>query len=189
MEGKASMKKLLITLGLLMVLSMPAVFAKDIYMPNQWGQYGGYAHLVTTGTPEFYSFHNARFKIHTLVPSCVTKVYLPANGDGAIFENDNGSVKFRVSGSYNTPGTTVEDLLDRTVKSLGPATILLAAPGNDFYWSWYIVSAVKDGTAIYIEGVVMGNTYGNMEFRYPVKDRNSYDWMLQKFRDSFSIGL
>lgn len=176
------MKKLLIALGLAAALSA-SVFAEDIYIPNQWRN-GGYAHVTTTDYSDFYYFHNGRFNIRTYVPSCVTKAYLPVNSDGAIFENDDGSVKFRASGSYVSPNITINDFFASTVKSFGDNPISFSSSGSN----WYAVSGVKDGMVVYIKGLIIGNVHGEIEFSYPAWDKDSYDWMVPVLEGNFFIG-
>lgn len=181
MEEATSMKKLLIALGVAAMLSAPA-FAEEIYIPNQWRN-GGYARVVTTDSPDFYSFHNGRFGIRTYVPSCVTKAYLPANSDGAIFKNDDESVTFRVSGSYVGSYFTINDYFASAIGSFEDGTISFSSSGSN----WYAVSGVKDGMVIYKKGLIIGNVHGEMEFDYPAWDKDSYDWMVPVLEENFFI--
>lgn len=178
------MKKLLIALGLAAMLSAPA-FAEEIYLPNVSGAYGSgsYARVITTDSPDFYSFHNGRFGIHTYVPSCVTKAYLPANSDGAIFENDDGSVRLRATGSYVGSYFTINDYFAWAIKSFDDGTISFSSSGSN----WYAVSGVKDGMVIYKKDLIIGNVHGEMEFIYPAWDKDSYDWMVPVLEENFYI--
>lgn len=176
------MKKLLIALGLVVAFSTPA-FAEDVYIPNQWRN-GGYAHVITTESPDFYHFHNGRFNIRTYVPSCVTKAYLPFNNDGAIFENDDGSIKFRASGSYVSPNMTINDFFAMTVRTFGDSPISFSSSGSN----WYAVSGVKDGVVIYVKGLIIGNILGELEFKYPAWDKDNYDWMVPVLEENFFVG-
>ena len=176
------MKKFLIVLGLAVALSAPT-FAEEVYIPNQWKN-GGYACVITTESPDFYSFHNGRFNIRTYIPSCVTKAYLPANSDGAIFENDDGSVRFRASGSYVGPRFNINDYFAWAIKSFGDNPISFSSSGSN----WYAVSGIKDGMVVYEKGLIIGNIHGEIEFSYPAWDKDSYDWMVPVIEDSFGVG-
>lgn len=177
------MKKFLIALGLAAMLSAPA-FAEEIYIPNHTRS-GGYARVITTYSPDFYSFHTGKFGIHTYVPSCVTKVYLPPaniDGDGAIFENDDGSVRLRVYGSYFGSYYDIADRFTSLIKSFDDD-----ATFRDYGHNWYAVSGVKDGRVIYIKGLTVGSIHSEMEFDYPAWDKDSYDWMVPVLEENFFV--
>lgn len=95
------MKKILLALGMATMLAMPVAFAEDVTIPNSFTKVGGYALLHSTDNDGFYSFYSGRYGIHTYVPGyCMDKVKIPANGDGAVFSNEDETVKLRISGHH-----------------------------------------------------------------------------------------
>lgn len=173
------MKKILLALGMATMLAMPVAFAEDVTIPNSFTKVGGYAQLHSTDTDGFYSFYSGRYGIHTYVPGyCMDKVKLPANGDGAVFSNEDETVKLAIYGRHQFE--TFEEDYDNAINSFGSG-ITYKAVGGD----WFVISGVRDGEIVYKKTFVRYGIATTMVFTFPYDEKDTYAWVVAILEEHF----
>lgn len=184
------MKKLLITLGLAAALSAPVcgvmtVNAEVLYLPtanySQLAAEKGIPSSVqveTTDSEDFYRYNNYRFNLHTWVPVFLDQVHPPANGDGCLFKNEDGTVALAVSGSLQYPRHTIDDDYEREIDS----SITYKTRGEN----WHVVSGVKNGDVYYRKRFIGDNVVASLYFSYPYSEKDDYDWIVPILDEHFT---
>lgn len=184
------MKKLLITLGVAAEISASAcgvmtANAEVLYLPtanySQLAAQKGIPSSVrveTTDSEDFYLYTNYRFNLHTWVPVFLDQVRPPANGDGCLFKNEDGTVALAVSGSHQYPRHTIDDDYEREIDS----SITYKTRGEN----WYVVSGVRNGDVYYRKRFVGDNVVASLYFSYPYSEKDDYDWIVPILDEHFT---
>ncbi len=184
------MKKRLIALGIAAAFSASAcgvitANAEVLYLPtanyNQLAAQKGIPSSVrveTTDSEDFYRYTNYRFNLHTWVPVFLDQVRPPANGDGCLFKNEDGTVVLAVSGGHQYPRHTIDDDYEREIDS----SITYKARGEN----WYVVSGVRNGNVYYRKRFIGDNVVASLYFSYPYSEKDDYDWIVPILDEHFT---
>lgn len=138
-----------------------------------------YVIVNRTSSEDFLLYNNGRFRFHTYIPSEMTSVLLPTNGDGAEFRNREKGISLRASGFF--AALSLGELYQSAVDRYGENCISYKAVGDN----WYVLSGIKDGQVFYLKQLIGQRTQCSMEFTYPVVRRDEYDWMIPVLESHF----
>lgn len=142
-----------------------------------------YIYLERTELPEYNQYTNSRFGFSAYIPAEMNACFLPQNGDGVTFTNNDGASVI-ISGMHNVLCKTLQEEFEEALKKYH--SVVYKACGDE----WYVIShynELKD--IIYYEKHFVNKDYLNtLCIYYPRSESEHYKPMVAVIEEYFVPG-
>lgn len=134
------------------------------------------------GELTYKTYTNAGYGFSIDYPTNLIKSTQITNGDGLLFENNDGTVSLSVSGKNNISNETAESLYNKDLSKLKVTPDYKSLVKNSYAISW------KENGVAYYEYYTVGENNGSIQgftIKYPVNQKDTYAPMVTRVYKSF----